>query len=210
VKRIGITQRVDIAAKTGERRDALDQRWHLFAKELGCLLFPLPNVDASDAEARLTALDLDGLILSGGNSLSYLDPAAPDAAAERDRFEAAAIRFAIDRGIPVLGVCRGMQMLNHYFGGRLHPVRGHVACTHSLDVGEDFAQMIAVPVNSYHDWGIAADGLAEALVPIAQDADKNVEAFIHADLKVAGIMWHPEREAPFRMTDITLVERFLG
>ena len=209
MKCIGVTQRVDVAPQTGERRDGLDQRWTVLAKALGFGMVPLPNMDAAEVDDYLAALRLDGLILSGGNSLSYLDPMAADAAPERDGLERRAIRFALDNGIPVLGICRGMQMLNHYFEGELKRIDGHVATTHAVAVCDDYADLIDSPVNSYHNWAIPPDKLGRNLKAIAHDEAGNVEAFVHGRRKVAGIMWHPEREAILRAKNLRLLEGFL-
>ena len=64
-------------------------------------------------------------------------------------------------------------------------------------------------VNSYHSWGIDANGLAKDLDIIAVDNDGNIEAFEHKKKKLLGIMWHPEREIPFNKLDIQLIKRFL-
>ena len=59
---------------------------------------------------------LDFIILSGGNSISILDKKASDSSTHRDKFEQALLKVIL-RNIKILGVCRGMQMLNLQFGG---------------------------------------------------------------------------------------------
>ena len=208
MKRIGITQRVEIIERYHERRDCLDQRWSDLCFALECLPCPLPNTVPENVPALLDALNLDAVILSGGNSIACLDPAAPHAAPERDAFEASLIDEALKRNIPVLGVCRGMQMINLHFGGELIPVEGHVGLRHTLSV-VDGNYPLAETVNSYHDWGIAPQGLGPQLKPIAVDSDGNIEAFQHSETKIFGIMWHPEREPSFSSLDMQLIKRFL-
>lgn len=167
------------------------------------------NMTVEHAPQVLDSLKLDAIVLSGGNSLAVLDSNASDAAEERDAFEAALLDEALARDIPVLGVCRGMQMINHYFGGALTACSGHVATRHSLNVIPEYQSLIATPVNSYHGYGILPHQLAPSLTPIAQDNEGLVEAFVHSEKRVMGIMWHPERETPFRAEDFSLIQKAL-
>jgi N5-(cytidine 5'-diphosphoramidyl)-L-glutamine hydrolase len=209
MKRLGITQRIEVITSYNERRDCLDQRWSLFANRLGCFPLPLANIQAELVPDYLGALNLCGLLLSGGNSIASLCPSADDAAPERDAFELAIISDALNRRIPIIAICRGMQILNIYMGGRLSPIEGHAAVRHTL-FSTDSPQPLPETVNSYHNWSIAPDDLAEDLTPIATDEDGNIEAFQNIDNKLLGIMWHPEREHPFSELDIRLIEGFLS
>jgi len=209
MKRLGITQRVEIIKKYDERRNCLDQRWTLFANQLGCLPLPLANIQAELVSDYVEALYLNGLLLSGGNSIASLDPSADDAAPERDAFELAIISEALNRSIPIIAVCRGMQILNKYMGGRVSPIKGHVAVRHTL-LSLDSLHPLPETTNSYHKWSIGPDDLAEDLTPIATDKEGNIEAFQHIEKKLLGIMWHPEREHPFNELDIQLIKSFLS
>ncbi|EGR0766875.1 peptidase C26, partial [Vibrio parahaemolyticus] len=91
MKRIGLTQRVDVISNYGERRDAIDQKWCSLLLEMNMLPIPLPNISPSIAFNLFEQLSLDGVILTGGNSLSHLDVLASDLAPERDAFELALI-----------------------------------------------------------------------------------------------------------------------
>jgi putative glutamine amidotransferase len=209
MKRLGITQRVDIITAYQERRDCLDQRWTSLALALDFLPIPLPNAHPELASRLIEELRLDAILLSGGNTVAELTPNAADAAPERDQFEHALIDAAISQSLPILGVCRGMQLINLHFGGRLSPVDGHVACRHTLRVEPDFAGMIAPDGNSYHNWAIAGNQLGAILQPMARDREDHIEAFKHPHQRIAGIMWHPEREQPPRTMDIDLMKRLL-
>lgn len=207
MKRLGISQRVEHVRSYSERRDCLDQRWYDFALQLGYFPLPLPNITVDLVSKLLDDLDLDAVLLSGGNSIACLDPSADDAAPERDAFESALLSEALKRGIPTVGVCRGMQVVNIELGGRLSPVSGHVATRHSVTHESDLP--IAETVNSYHDWAIPGDGLATDLTPLAFDQAGNIEAFECSEKKLLGIMWHPEREQPFSSLDFQLIKRYL-
>ncbi|RTR05424.1 glutamine amidotransferase [Halomonas nitroreducens] len=203
--RIGITQRVEVAASYAERRDCLDQQWTVLVQQLGLTPVPVPN-SVDNAASWLDAMALDGYILSGGNDLSCLpSPTCP--APERDRTEQAILDHAYDMSLPVLGVCRGLQMMNVYLGGSLHLVEGHVATRHAVTATSDDARFTDYTVaNSFHDWGVTLEGLAEPLQSCLTAPDGTIEACKHRQRDWIGIMWHPERETPFTQTDIRLID----
>ena len=210
MKRIGITQRVQNIESYDEKRDCLDQRWTLLAQELDTLLLPLPNLAMEQLPELLVGLKLDALILSGGNSLESSDYKGADIAPERDAFEAALIELALSERIPILGVCRGMQMINIHFGGKLIPIQNHVKTEHELyplSVGVGLG--LKKSVNSYHTFTIQREELAQCLKPIALDSEGNVEAFAHTAKPIFGIMWHPEREKPFDPSDMNLIRKLI-
>jgi gamma-glutamyl-gamma-aminobutyrate hydrolase PuuD len=209
MKKLVISQRVDEHKVYSERRDGLDQRWFEFADRLGCAPMPLPNIQADRVDAYLDTIEPDVIILSGGNTLLAQAEDAEDTAPERDQFEAALLVWGLANKKPVLGVCRGMQFINHFFGGSTCELSGHVACRHRVSFAGDFSDTAPMDVNSFHNWGIPPDQLGEALFPMAITADGTVEALSHVTQKVAGIMWHPERENPFDEADLTLVRRLL-
>ncbi|GLS84030.1 type 1 glutamine amidotransferase [Paraferrimonas haliotis] len=209
MKRIGITQRVDVVSSYAERRDALDQNWYELVLEVGAVPVPLPNLAPEQVPALMQALDLDGVILSGGNSLGYLDDTASDYAPERDAFETALIDYALADDLPLVGVCRGLQIINHCLGGHLEPVQHHVAVEHSLTTISGGDYQLPERVNSYHAYGIPATGLGQGLRALATDEQGNIEAFEHQDKPVFGMMWHPERGKPFSEININLLKRIL-
>ena len=214
MKLVGLTQRVAVEAKHGERRDCLDQRWAVFVERLGFVPVALPNIAPHHVPALLDVLRLDAVILTGGNSLHVVEPAAPGAAPERDAFEAMLVDEAVRRSIPMLGVCRGMQLINLHLGGQLSRLAGHVACDHLVMVETPYSSASAsasasVRVNSYHNWGIRADQLAASLIPIARDRQGNIEGFVHESARLSGIMWHPERNLPPKPEDLHVASLLL-
>lgn len=198
MKRIGISQRLDQVPSREEYRDALDHRWCHLLWSLGYLPIPLGSGIETSID-YISALKLDAFILSGGNDIG--------AAPERDRLEAAVLDFALKEQLPVLGVCRGMQMINHYLGGSLEPINGHVATNHSLE-GEWAKSQGFTEVNSYHNHGILPKTLGRDLVVLATSSNQVVEAFQHQQLPWMGIMWHPEREQPYQPQDLHLLKQF--
>lgn len=192
MKFVGVTQRVVLDPDHGERRDALDQRWTGFLAACGLRPLPLPN-QAAAALSVLENLPLAGVVLSGGNDLEALGGGAP----ERDAVEARILEWALARGLPLLGVCRGMQFLQHSFGIPLERVAGHTAQNHSISAEGEIRQ-----VNSFHAWGSRRS--CEPLRAWATAGDGVIEAVRHSEKPIMGIMWHPEREPEPRPADLEL------
>lgn len=210
MKRIGLSQRVEAVSGYGERRDCLDQKWTQLLSALGYMPVPLCNT-VQNVDGYLDGLALSGAILTGGNDLSAVQ-GARDVAPERDHFETVLISFFMARRLPLLGICRGMQMLNVYFGGRLEHVSGHVACRHQVHIDSTpFPDWGTISeVNSFHNIAVPRDGLGTHLVPMAVAEDGTVESLRHKELPFYGIMWHPEREVPFRDRDQAAIRTIFG
>ena len=197
MRRVAITQRVVVDPAHGERRDALDQRWIDFLAACGLLPVPMPNRPET-ALALAAANEVSGLLLTGGNDLADYGGDAP----ERDSTEAALIGWARDRHLPVLGICRGMQVLLHEFGAPLERCSGHVATFHDLSVDGRTRR-----VNSFHR--MAIHRLPAGFLARATDSDGVIEAAVHERERLAAMMWHPERMDPFDPDDIAYVRNFI-
>jgi len=198
MKAVAITQRVSIVPAYGERRDCLDQAWTKFLVACGLVPVLLPNVTEA-ALALCEATGIGGLVLTGGNDLATLGGDAP----ERDAVENALLDWVHLHRLPVLGVCRGMQMIQQRFAIPLCRVEGHVAQRQVISIDGQRRE-----VNSFHRfaafdsrpplefWAVAGDGV--------------VRAVRHSAEPITGIMWHPERSAPFSPADVALFRQVFG
>lgn len=196
MRRIAITQRVEIIQDYDERRDALSQEWAELAEACGFLPLFLPN-RLSLVRWTLEDLRPDGVILTGGNDLASLGGDAP----ERDEMERFLIDWAAAERIPLLGVCRGAQLLLDHFGTPLQRVEGHVRVEHTLSNGDR--------VNSFHSWGTAE--CRPPLEALARSEDGIVEILRHRDCPwIQGILYHPERYYPLRTRDIAFIKEALA
>lgn len=178
---------------------------------------PLMLPMSDDQEALEKALSLiDGLILSGGHDVSPINYGEEphqklgEICPERDRYDYFLYRKAKERGIPILGICRGIQVINTCEGGTLYQdlseksgdvykhMQGHSpkTATHSVGIAKDSRlQKILgkeeLRVNSFHHQ-ILKDIAADFDVS-ARAKDGVVEAIEHrsADF-IIGVQWHPE------------------
>ena len=174
--------------------------------------------DDSLVDAPADSLDsLDGLLLAGGRDIDPLtygaspDPAVGETSPERDRFELALASAALEREMPLLGVCRGMEMLNVACGGTLvQHLTGDLLERHrhtpgtfsdhdvQLSPGSLAARAAGadvLSVRSHHHQALGE--LGEGLVVSGRcSADDLVEAVELPGTRFAlGVLWHPEEDA---------------
>lgn len=180
-----VSQRTVIEEKYGEVRDALDQRWHKFFSENSITPILIPN-HRFIAQRLTEHFVYDGILLTGGND-----------SPSREEVETLLINCSKNKRIPLLGVCHGMQAIQRHFGVKTYIVEGHVTPSISIEINGAPAS-----VNSYHNEG--THHTITELQVWARAADGVVKAIRHASLPMTGIMWHPERCAPYEARDVTL------
>ena len=154
---------------------------------------PVPN-RLEKISVWIADLRLDGIILSGGNDLDFL-PNGTNVAPERDATERRILDICAERGLRVLGVCRGAQIMAAHYGCRVTAVDGHVATYHGITVLDParLALTSRDAVNSFHGFGLDERNLSDELTAVAAASDGTIEAIAHQHHAQAAIMWHPER-----------------
>jgi len=197
---IAVTMRrmlVDYPNGAREERDALAADWGRFLAEAlpEAVWLPLPNL-GEHAVSLAKSLNVTGLILSGGEDWG--------ASPARDETERALLEWARHKRLPVLGVCRGAQVMQIASGGTMPcPATGHAGTRHRVRLPHGVRE-----VNSFHKLGIPAGKLAPGFAAAAITEDGMwVEAFRHVALPWAGLLWHPEREAEAAPEDRLLLRR---
>ncbi|SMQ15135.1 putative glutamine amidotransferase [Streptomyces sp. Ag82_O1-12] len=186
---------------------------------LAAMLPPDDTRYAAEAVARL-----DGVVIAGGPDVEPVrygaerEPRTGPPAPERDAWELALIDAALAARVPLLGICRGMQLLNVALGGTLvQHIDGHAEAVgvfggHAVKPVPGSLYAGVVPeetfVPTYHHQ--AVDRLGEGLIPSAYAADGTVEAveLPSADW-VLGVQWHPEMGEDVRVMR-ALVEAATG
>lgn len=225
---IGLSPRIlrSVPAELGFRGKTLqylEQSMAHCVMRAGAVVVMIPTVERSDelVRSQVATRDyvelLDGLVLQGGADIDptvYGEPPTDvlgPTDAIRDRFELELLRAFADADKPVLGVCRGMQLINVAYGGSLHQDLQRASVTEhahrKLDLYDEHTHDVRlVPhgwlnsiyespqralVNSIHHQGVKR--LGQGLVIEATASDGVVEAVRHPDLSfMVGVQWHPE------------------
>jgi gamma-glutamyl-gamma-aminobutyrate hydrolase PuuD len=141
----------------------------------------------------------DMVILTGGGSVHpiyYDKPHLDDIQINRDKVEQVLVHQALLKGIPILGICRGMQYINGIFGGKVSKLDKLIEIR-DVGVGKDHPISIGngyMHVNNFHNDGIYEHNLAEEFDVVALDVENRVvESYYSKRNKILGIQWHPER-----------------
>jgi putative glutamine amidotransferase len=222
---IAVAGRLDADGQVTVGRRYLDALRHAGADHVIVPPFGPVDAAAADRAAQRTMAGADGLLLPGGPDI---DPSRYGAVAhprtygvdpDRDTFEAALLHAALRSGRPVLGICRGLQLVNVEFGGtllqHLPDVPGllsHAAASfprpadvsqaptpdvvvppgsrlHALLRGDGDGDIVVTGVHRHHQ---AVDDLAPPLVVTARSVDGLTEALEHPDHWLVAVQWHPE------------------
>ncbi|HYM58663.1 MAG TPA: gamma-glutamyl-gamma-aminobutyrate hydrolase family protein [Solirubrobacteraceae bacterium] len=231
--RIGICTAVEQAQWTVWDQEAclLSRSYVNAIQSAGGLALMIPPDPALIGEPDEVLDVLDGLILAGG---ADIDPGAYDEPAheethgtspERDLFEVALARRALERDLPLLGICRGMQLMNVAQGGTLiqhlpddvghgdhrrslgsfdnadHPVRLEPGSLAARAAGEDNHG-----TKSHHHQGIArlGEGLVETGWSVLDELPEAIEA--PSRRFALGVQWHPEVDPDSRLIEALVAE----
>lgn len=196
MQKVLITQRSVYLDKINETRDALDQRLCQFISQCGFTPVPVPNSLHSGGLLRnwLDNMLPFSVVLSGGEDYGINS--------KRDSLEFELLDYAEQKKIPVIGICRGMQILAYYSGqNNLKKIKDHSNTRHRVN------GFISKNVNSYHKYSLVNQ---PAFYNVwAESEDGQIEAIKHNARPWLGIMWHPEREKCFPKTDLELFKMIL-
>lgn len=177
------------------------------------IMLPLTS-DEKEIEQLLEMCD--GLLFTGGQDVSpeiYNEKRMDNlvcSCSERDAMELIVLKKAMDKNIPILGICRGIQFINAALGGTLyqdlplqfgndidhHMTKPYDKVQHMVEIFDDtplhdLLKVGKLGVNSYHHQAIKT--VAPELVPMAKATDGIVEAVYHPAQKFLwALQWHPE------------------
>jgi putative glutamine amidotransferase len=139
------------------------------------------------------------IVISGGNDLKIFNKERKNII--RDNLNNKFYNNSIKMKIPILGICYGAQFIAYKFKSKIIKKR-HIG-QHSIV----FADNKKIIVNSYHNQTIK--NLGNQLECLAKANDESIECFSHKNKKIIGIMWHPERNKPFKKIDKDIVSKLL-
>lgn len=156
--------------------------------------------------------EFDALLITGGSDIDpetyggEAHPAIERTDPKRDALELSLIKRAHEENLPLMGICRGMQLINLYFGGTLHPhihdfelenTHSHTPLPRKEVMLEDDSRLHALLgqhrllVNALHHQAVDRPG--NGMRAVAHDRNKIVQAIEHTELPfVMGLQWHPE------------------
>ena len=214
---VGLTSRTMQLAGTGKTRatETVTRSYVEAVERAGALAVLLPNAEPARAPAYLDLID--GLLLTGGDDPhprhfgEEPHPLIEAVDDRRDWFELAMVRAAHERGLPVLGLCRGVQMMNIALGGDIYQDIGSQTETTvrhvqtrlddgpwhevEIDPGSRLAALLGGgrrPVNSFHHQScrrladglrVSATAVGDGLIEAVEDPERDF---------FLGVQWHPE------------------
>jgi len=180
--------------------DFVDHYWINYFKKKKISFYSIPNI--SNYKINFPKNKIKLIILPGGNDLFSKDKLSKT----RLRVEFNMIKYGIKKKIPILGICRGMQIINFFFKGKQNRISGHMRTKHNIFFKEKIFLKKTLNVNSFHNFGIPSKKLSNKLKTIAIDKDNNVEIFKHRKKNIYGFMWHPERNNTYKELN-TIINR---
>lgn len=171
---------------------SLDLRWIELLSTVGLVPILVPN-NPNSVLNLWTATNPCGVILSGSGEFSR------EPSDFRSRIEEKLIQLAHLHEKPILGVCRGMQSLLIMSGQPLISLDGQISEAQNIRINQEFIQQ-----NSYHTLGCIS--VAPPFKAWAWGESNIIKAIEHESLRQFGIMWHPERDFPFKQRNVEFLK----
>jgi len=182
MKNILITQGVYLDERNN-LYSKLDYTWYKYAKKLKF------NLIGISFEVNLKSIDLkkiDGIIFSGGNNLNSVQKKKENLL--RDIFEKKLFRHFKKKKVPILGVCRGMQLISQLHKIRLYKSQNHVTKGHDIVL----IDKKKINVNSYHNY-IIKSAPNSFIIDAKNMKDNSIEIMSYKRKQILCLMFHPER-----------------
>ena len=175
--------------------DFIDHYWIKYFEQKKINFFLIPNSIELVTRQIKNTKRVNLIILAGGNDVFGKD----EYSKKRLAVEFLLIKFAIKKNIPILGICRGMQVLNFYFKGKLDRIKGHMRVTNKVYMKNSLIKDTILNVKCFHNYGIKKNSLSKIFEIYATDKKQNIEMCKHKSKKIYGVMWHPERDKNYKI-----------
>lgn len=195
-KIIGCTPRIIV--ENGESKQFINDLYVTALKNINCIPILLP-LDIDDLEIVLSKCD--GFLITGGidiNPACYKqkNKGSKDYDKRLDEIDKKVTLYAVKHSKPLLGICRGHQAINVFLGGDLTQDIGKAhqdGAMHNVYTvpNKIIALDPVIEVNSYHHQVVG--NLVPDLVCIGKSDEGYIEGFIHEDLPIISVQWHPEK-----------------
>ena len=220
---IGVTTSLELADEEGwvGQYALVPEEYLLAVAAAGGVPMLLPPQEFDEATIDRVLGAVDALVLSGGVDVdpalygAERDPRTEPSRPQRDAWERSLVLTALERDMPVLAICRGVQLLDVALGGTLHqhlpaltPVsHGHepsvfVPTLVTIDAGTLLGGILpsATPITVRCHHHQALDRVGEGLAVVARSSDGIVEAVESTAHRFAvGVQWHPEQDTDLRL-----------
>ena len=196
---IGISMRETNAINYYEKRDSIARDWFRYMVEVmpNANWILLPNI-GEEIIKYIDTWGINAFILSGGEDLGISD--------ERDETESMIFKYSLKENLPVLGICRGCQLVYKLIGGSIEKKNDEFSKFHTANYHEVIIGKKIKKVNSYHSSALVENQKPKELEIIARcENDNSIEAYKGYNL--LGLMWHPEREIEFNEWDAIKIKK---
>lgn len=164
--------------------------------------FPKAKINIATNIFKKVMPSFDLLVLAGGNNLVKFSKKFQDKI--RSKIDSKYYKMANNLNVPILGICYGAQFIANQFDSTLIKTKKHIG-KHKIIMCKSILKKKTKIVNSYHRYAIS--NLGKELISLAQAQDKSIEAFIHENNNILGIMWHPERNKNYSKIDRYLIKK---
>ena len=199
--RIGISMRVTNALQYDEVRDSIAHDWSNYMQNVfqnSKWLF-VPNLGKKTVD-YFKDWNLNVLFLTGGDDIGKFEI--------RDESEIELVKYAVTNSIPIIAICRGMQLIHYLYNGKIKKgnnvfIENHRTNRHVISI-----ENMTYEVNSYHVNYLEENTLNESFKVFSRcQLDNSIEGFYNS--KILAMMWHPERETQPAKWNEDLIKNFL-
>ena len=184
-----------------ESRDTIARDWskYLLSAFPSSQFIFIPNI-MEEVEHYINNWNINVLVLSGGDDLGIYP--------NRDKTETLALSYALRMKIPVIAICRGLQLIHSYFGGKIKIGDNNFNKLHNNKKHKIYIDRVLREVNSFHKNIIIEESVHKKFEIFARcKNDNSIEGL--RNKYILGMMWHPERDKSVKNWNKLLIEEFL-